>query len=139
LISVITRSQNLAPSIARRRSIRFAKRTRVVTRGGGLLDPHAEDLFAAVAADAEGHVDRLVPDRPLVPHLDPQRIEENQGIERLERPVLPFGDLVEDGIGDSTHQVRRDIEAVEIGQMPLDLPDGQATGVHRHDLVVETR
>jgi hypothetical protein len=139
LISVVTRSQNLAPSIARRRSIRFAKRTRVATRGGCLFYPHAQHLLAAVAADAEGHVDRLVPDRPLVPHLDPERVEEHQGIERLERPALPFGDLVQHGVGHRADQVGGDVEAIEIGQVPLNLPHGQATGVHRHDLVVETR
>jgi site-specific DNA recombinase len=103
----------------------------------GLLDPQPQDLLAAVGANAEGKVDRLVADRALVADLHPQRIEEHQGIDCLERPVLPLGDLVQDGVGHRADQVGRDVDAVEFRQMPLDLADRHTPRVHRHDLVVK--
>ena len=80
----------------------------------GLLDPEAEDLLGAVGQDAERDVDRLVADDALVADLDPDGVEEDQRIDRLERPVLPFGDLLQDGVGDGRDQVRRDVDAVEL-------------------------
>jgi len=71
----------------------------------GLLDPQAQDLLAAVGTDTEGEVDRLVADRALVADLHPQGIEEHQGIDYLERPILPLGDLVQDGVGHRADQV----------------------------------
>jgi hypothetical protein len=66
----MTRSQNLAPS--------------------GLLDPDAQNLLRAVGQDAERDVDGLVADEALVPDLDPDGVEEDQRINGVERPVLPF-------------------------------------------------
>lgn len=125
--------------------MRFAHR-------GGLLDPQAQDLLAAVGTDTQREVDRLVADRALVTDLHPQRIEEHQGIDRLERSVLPLGDLVQDGVGHRADQVGRDVDAVELGQVAIglcpiprsdvsgadrDLADRHTAGVHRHDLVVK--
>jgi hypothetical protein len=72
----------------------------------GLLDPEAEHLLGAVGAHAERDVDRLAAHRALVAHLDAQGIEEDQGVERLERAVLPFGDFLKDGVGRRADQVR---------------------------------
>jgi hypothetical protein len=72
-----------------------------------------------------------------VAHLHPERVEEDQRVERLERPVLPFGHLVEDGVRDGADQVRRDLDAVQLAQVPLDLARAHAARVHRHDPVVE--
>src|SRR5215212_6810904 len=69
LSSFMTRSQNFAPSF--------------------LLEPQAQDLLAAIGPDAQGDVDRLVPDQPFVADLDPERVEEDQRVDRLQRPGLP--------------------------------------------------
>jgi hypothetical protein len=63
-------------------------------------------------------VDRLVADDALVAHLDPQGIEKHQGIDRLERPGLPRGDLLQDGVGDDADEIRRDLDTIELAQMP---------------------
>ena len=76
---------------------------------------------------------------PFVAHLDPQRVEEDQRVQRVQRPSLPAADLLEHGIGHRRNQLRRDLNAVELAQMALDLPDAHAAGVHRDDLVVEAR
>ena len=52
-------------------------------------------------------------DQPLVPDLDPECIEEDQRIARLERPVLPFGDRFQNSIDDRRDQVGGDIDSVE--------------------------
>jgi hypothetical protein len=43
----------------------------------------------------------------LVADLDPNGIKENKRIDRIQRTLLPGGDLIEDGIGDRADQVRR--------------------------------
>jgi hypothetical protein len=95
-----------------------------------LFEPEAEDLLRAVGADAECDVHRLVADQPLVADLHPQRVEEHQGVDRLQRAGLPRGDLVQHGIRDRTDQVRRDLQAIEVKQMARDLPRAHATRVH---------
>ena len=42
----------------------------------------------------------LTADKALVPDFDPDRIEEDEGKDRIERPVLPFANLFENRIGD---------------------------------------
>jgi hypothetical protein len=71
----------------------------------GLLDPQPEDILLAVRLEGERHVDGFVFDQTLVADFDPPGIEEHHRIDRIERPVLPFPDLVEDRIGDPADEV----------------------------------
>jgi len=82
-------------------------------------------------------MERLGADQPLVADLYPDRVEEHQRMGRIERAGLPCGDLLEYGVGDGRYQVRRNVDAVHIAQMPGDLPGAHAVRVHRDDLVVE--
>src|SRR4051794_32169050 len=134
--SVMTRSQNFAPADPARSVSEAAVRD---AHRGGLLDPEPEDFLATAGAHAELQVDGLVADRAFVPDLDPERVEEDQRVDRLQRPVPPLGDLVQDRLGDGADQLGRDVEAVELGEVALDLPDREAAGVHRDDPVVEAR
>src|SRR3954469_13811009 len=83
LSSVMTRSQNLAPSVCSIQSPRIS------------LVPSARTPSATW----------LVADQSLVADLHPQRVKEDQGIDRLERAGLPGRDLVQNGIGDRADQV----------------------------------
>ncbi|OWK20598.1 hypothetical protein AJ88_28820 [Mesorhizobium amorphae CCBAU 01583] len=65
--SFMTRSHNLAPSVC-------------------LIQSEAEDLLGAVGQYAERDVYRLVANEALVPDLDPDRVEEDERIDRIERP-----------------------------------------------------
>src|SRR6202030_1473544 len=89
----------------------------------GLLDPNAEDLLSAVRQDAKRDVDRLVAHEALVADLDPNGIEKHQWVADIERPVLPFRNLVQHRIGDRRDQVGRDINAVEFLEVAADFPD----------------
>src|SRR3954454_1055799 len=102
-----------------------------------LLQPQAQDFLGAVGADAQGDVDRLVPHQPLVAHLEPERVEEDQRIGRLQRPRLPCRDLVQHRVSDRADQVWRDVDPVQLAQVADDLQGAHAPRVHRDDLVVE--
>ena len=41
-----------------------------------------------------------------VSDLDPERVENDDGIHPFQRPGLPFTDLVEHGVGDAANQAR---------------------------------
>ena len=60
----------------------------------------AEDLLGAIGQNGEGDIHRLVANEPLVADLDPDGVEENDGVAGIQRPVLPFAHRLENGIGD---------------------------------------
>ena len=82
-------------------------------------------------------MDRLVANHPFVSDLDPERIEEDERINRIERPLLPGRHFIEYGIGHRADQIGRDIDAVKIMQMSHDLARAHAARVHRDDLLIE--
>ncbi len=90
-----------------------------------LLDPDAQDLFVAVRQDAKCDVDRLVANEAFVADLDADGIEKDQGIDRIQRAVLPFGHLLENGVDHGRYEVGRHFDAVNLFQMRSDLPDRQ--------------
>src|SRR5215211_3641842 len=117
LSSVMTRSQNFAPSVCSIHSPRIS------------LVPSARTPSATWTA--------LLRTKGLLADLHPQRVKEDQGIDRLERASLPGGDLVQNSIRNRTDQVGRDLDAIQLAQVPDDLPGAHAPGIHRDHLVVE--
>ena len=93
---------------------------------------------APLQVDADHHIDRAVLHPAFVPHLHHQRVQEHDRIERLQRTVLPGLDLFQHRIGHLRYQRRAHFHAVDLPQVPLDLPRGHPPRVHRQDLVVET-
>src|ERR1700735_3467960 len=87
----------------------------------GLLDPKPQNLLLAGRLDAQDDIDRLVLDQALVADFDPQRVKKDDRINRLKRPALPFAHLIQNGVGDLADQIGRDLRAVELGQVALDL------------------
>src|SRR5215470_11338712 len=75
--------------------------------------------------------------QPVVADLDPQRVEKDYRIKRVERPVLPFPDLIEYCIGNPADQIGRDLDAIELVQMRLDLANRKPAGIEADDPVVK--
>ena len=66
----------------------------------GLLNPETEDFFVTFYGEAQGQVNRLIAHRALVPDFNPERIKNNDRVNFIQRPVLPFPNLVHDLVGD---------------------------------------
>jgi hypothetical protein len=79
----------------------------------------------------------LTANQAYVADLDPEGVKENQRIDRLQRPGLPGGDLLQHRIRHRADQVRRHVDAIELAQVPDDLARAHAARVHRDDLVIE--
>ena len=99
----------------------FAPQFGELTLFSALSMPEAQDLLAAVGSDAERDVDGLVADDALVANLDPQRVEEDQRVDGLQRSDLPGGDLLQNSVRHRADEVGRDLDAVKLAQMPDDL------------------
>ena len=86
-------------------------------------------MFLAVDLESERDIDSLVADQAVDADLDLQRIEKDDGVNRIERPVLPLPDLIKNRIGDPADQIGRDLDAIEVLEMALDLAHRHATRV----------
>ena len=86
-----------------------------------LLKPQAEHLLCAVGADAQRDMDRLVADHAFIADLHSDRVEKDQRVNRIERPLLPGGHFIEHGVRHRADQVRRYVDAVKLVQVPGDL------------------
>ena len=96
-----------------------------------------QDILRSVCLNAERNVDRLVAHQTFVADFHPQRVEKHQRITRLQRPVLPFADRLQNRVGHRRDQIGRNLEPIDLEQMALNLSGGHAARIHRHDLVVE--
>ena len=69
----------------------------------------------------QGHVDRPVGDLAVADlHVD--GVDEDDRVDRVERPVLPFGHAVHDLVGDRGDRLLGHLGAVDLGQVRGDLP-----------------
>lgn len=80
---------------------------------------------------------RLLAHEAFVPDLHPQGIEEADRVDRLERAGLPSGEHLQNRVGRRADQIERDLDAIEIAQVPDDLGGAHAAGVRGDDLLVE--
>jgi len=66
-------------------------------------DPKAQNLAFAFRRDAQSHINRLVFILPALgfSDFDPQRIEENNRINRLQSAVLPLRNFLQNRIRDA--------------------------------------
>jgi hypothetical protein len=80
---------------------------------------------------AQRDVDRLVADKALIPDLDPERVEENQRIACLERPVLPFADRLQDRVGDGRDEIGANVDPIKLDEMAWDPAELNCGGTER--------
>src|SRR6266511_1261643 len=65
------------------------------------------------------------------------RVQKDDYVQLLERPALPGPDVVLDRGSHLRDQPVGDVDAVQLAQMPLDLPGRHPARVEREDLLVE--
>lgn len=99
--------------------------------------PEPQHVACAVDAHAECDVERALLYLAAVAHADEQRVEIDDRIHGLERPRLPGSELVHHAFGRARNQVGRDLRAVQLTQVMLDVTLGHAARVQRDDLFVE--
>src|ERR1700693_230441 len=95
--------------------------------------PQPQHFLLAFQVDSQHYVNRLVLDVALVSHFHHQRVQIHDGIQLFQRPTLPGFDFLAQ-VGD---QRRRNLDAVHLLQMALDLARRHPPRVHRDDLVVK--
>ena len=103
----------------------------------GLLDPEAQAVALTVEGDPDRDVDGLLTDDLLVADRDLERVQVDDHVQLLERPALPQPHVVLDRCGHLTDQSVRDVDAVELTQVPLDLAGRHPARVQGEDLLVE--
>ena len=96
----------------------------------GLRGLQAQNLLVASNREAQGQVDRFVADCSLVSNFDSERVEYNDRVNLVQGLDLPFGNFVNDLLGDSRDQIRRHRNAVMLLQMSPDLAHRHATSIH---------
>jgi hypothetical protein len=69
--------------------------------------------------------------------LEPKSPVGNSEICGVERPVLPFPNLLEHGVGDPADQIGGDLDPVKLLQVSLDLANREPPGVKADDPIVE--
>jgi hypothetical protein len=106
-------------------------------RALGLLEPHPEHVPLTVDGDAEGEVAGPALHRPALPDLQDERVEEEHRLDVVQGPLLPLAHVVHHRAGDAADQVAADPNAVDLGQVRLDLTGREAARVERENLVVE--
>jgi hypothetical protein len=106
-------------------------------RALGPLEPDPEHVALPVGVDADRYVARVVSHGLPVADLHDQRVEVDDRVDRVQRPLLPSLGVLEDRVGDLRDQIRRHVGAVDLLQIPLDLADRQPTAVQGDHLLVE--
>src|SRR4029453_1066538 len=84
-----------------------------------------------------GQVYNRVEHTLVLADLHHQGVEEDDWINVVQRSGLPCLDLIHYGVGDVRDQGRRNIRAVDVLQLALDVADRHAPSVHRQDLVIK--
>ncbi|MDQ1064589.1 hypothetical protein QFZ32_000028 [Streptomyces canus] len=98
--------------------------------------PQPQNLPPALGGHGQGHVDGPVGHRTVADlHVD--GIDENHRTDGVERPALPFGHALQHLVGDGGDGLPGDLGAIDLGQVRLHLPGGQALRGQRDDHLVD--
>gem|GEM_PF-3764028 len=96
----------------------------------------AENVTFPSRGDADSDIERLVTDLPVT-DLHHDRVDEHDRVDPIQRPVLPFGHLLDHLVGDLRDRVLAHRGAVDVIEVRCDLTGGQPTGSQREDDLVD--
>ena len=91
-------------------------------RALGFLKPHAQHVSRAIHGHPEREIAGPSLHRPAVADLEHQRIKGDHRIDVLQRALLPRPGVVHDRVGDAADQIPADLDAIDVGQVRLDIP-----------------
>lgn len=83
-----------------------------------LADPHPQQLLVAKEVDPQGQVHRPGLDPAFGADLQVDGVQIDDRPDRIQRAALPGPDLVQDRVGDLGDQCRRDLDAVDLLEVP---------------------
>jgi hypothetical protein len=90
-------------------------------------DPQAQDVAAALGRDTDNNIDGTVGDFPI-PDLDVDRVDEQDGVNRVERPVLPLGHRLDHAVGDCGDGRFGHLHPIDLLQVSGDFAVSEAPG-----------
>jgi hypothetical protein len=88
----------------------------------GVLKPHAQHFAVPVEVDPQSEVTRLALNGAAVTDLQHQRVQEDDGVDVIQRAGLPRPCVLHDSVGDPGDQVTADLNPVDLLQMRADVP-----------------
>ncbi len=100
--------------------------------------PDAKHFFQALQVDAECQVNGFVPHAAAALYFHLKRVQIENRINRIERARLPGANLIENGISYVGNQTGRNIDAVNLFQMTLNLSSGHPSCIQGDNLFVQT-
>ena len=76
-------------------------------------------------------------DAAVLGHLDRERVEVHDRVQRLQGPGAPGGDLLKHSVGDPADRVATDLHPVEALEVSLDVAHGHPAGIHVEDALIQ--
>jgi hypothetical protein len=101
-----------------------------------LAYPQTEDVAFAIHRDRQHNIDRPVGDLPVA-DLDPDRVDEDDWVDRVQGTVLPLGHTFEHRISDRGDRLAGDLSPVDLRKMRGYFAGGQSLGGQRDDQVLD--
>lgn len=98
--------------------------------------PHAQQFLLTFGINTQHEENGFVNDRTVVTNLYHDTLKINNGIERLQGPILPLAHLLFNPVGDFRYQRRRDISIVHFFKCGDDLTGRHTFGVKGQNLAV---
>ena len=99
--------------------------------------PDAQHVLEPVRVDAGDQVGGLVVHYAAIADLHYQGVDVKNGVKGIQRPVLPFCDLVGHHVGHRRYQRGRNLHPVDLRQVRVDVPRGHPAGVKRQDHLID--
>ena len=102
-----------------------------------LADPHSQNILPTIKINTDGDIDGLLYDLAFAADMVVNRIQKNNRINGLQRPLLPLFRYGKDFICDTAYRGIRDIYTVDVLNMRFNVTGGHAFGVHGQNLLLD--
>lgn len=104
-----------------------------------IADLDCQDTFLSFAADSKDDVSRHLPNGPIVPDGVVDRVDVENRIDVIEKPVLPVLNLGQDLIRYVRYETLRGFKPIDIYECVENLAGGHPLGIHGDNFLVNVR